>query len=679
MRRRLFFRSLFTFSLVTLLLLSSPWLTVAAPLPPLARQFVPVQPAVDARDSSIVQSNSTTATSVFYPSGDAAVQEGAPNAPDPSNFYLGAGHYQGFPYGANGRVRSYMRFDLSSLPAGTSIVSATLRLYHAGGADYIGQTRNVTFYRVTGNWSEASVTWNNRPGYAETLGGVTTTYDFVGWLNLDLSNQVRAWAEGNQPNYGVVAIGPEDTPGIYRVFTSRETDHSPELHVRYLPPVPPVLDVQPGLLSVRASGTQSPPVPSLHISNVTRGSLEWTASKTGDASWLVLGKSSGSAMPTTPDNMSLTVNAAGLAPGTYTEQVRISSNTPNVAGSPLTVTFTLEVADYLSNIYLPLVTGGGGISPPKTVALIVGIGDYQYLDPAPVSSGNLPDGWGFDLPNPPKDVEAFHRLILAKFGTPPNNVLRYGGGSEETPTTAFGEASMLAYPLATRANVIAAFGQLDTMEDEDTTVIFYFSGHGGQTPDEHGDEADGHDEFIAMYDTITTTVGFTNVLTDDDLEGLLGNLESEHIVVILDSCFSGSMMDTTLQASNDLLQRGLVHPIKPRPVANSVHSDQAALAELAGPGRVIITAGTGDQGTWESNMLGHGVFTYFFLQGLQDSLHDANQNGRVSAEEAYWFIRDLVDDWVVANVTPTPENPDPHQNPDMDDQYLGQMDLAWLP
>jgi len=238
---------------------------------------------------------------------------------------------------------------------------------------------------------------------------------------------------------------------------------------------------------------------------------------------------------------------------------------------------------------------------------------------------------------------------------------------------------MLAYPLATRANVIAAFGQLDTMEDEDTTVIFYFSGHGGQTPDEHGDEADGHDEFIAMYDTITTTVGFTNVLTDDDLEGLLGNLESEHIVVILDSCFSGSMMDTTLQASNDLLQRGLVHPIKPRPVANSVHSDQAALAELAGPGRVIITAGTGDQGTWESNMLGHGVFTYFFLQGLQDSLHDANQNGRVSAEEAYWFIRDLVDDWVVANVTPTPENPDPHQNPDMDDQYLGQMDLAWLP
>jgi len=180
-----------------------------------------------------------------------------------------------------------------------------------------------------------------------------------------------------------------------------------------------------------------------------------------------------------------------------------------------------------------------------------------------------------------------------------------------------------------------------------------------------------------MYDTNTSPSGFVDVLTDDDLEALLAGLESEHIVVILDSCFSGSMMETTVQTSGDLLRRGLANPVKSN--VSSVKSDQAALAELVGPGRLIVTAGTGDQGTWESSTLENGVFTYFYLEALQESLNDANQNGRISAEEAYWFSRDLVDEWVVANVSPTSELSDPHQNPDIDDQYFGQMDLTWIP
>ena len=673
MRRRSFLSLSFAFILVSLLLLPLQRLSVAAPSPPLVRHLVPLQQAIDVHTSSISRPNSTTAMLPFYSSNDATVQEGAPSSTDPSNPNLGAGYNLSsyFPFWADGRVRSYLTFDLSSLPADSTIISATLRLYHVGGVDYPGQTRNVTFYRVTENWNEASVTWNNRPNYAESLGSVSTTYDFEGWVTLDLTAQVLAWVGGTQANYGVVAIGPEGTPGVCRLFTSRETIYRPELHVRYLPAPPPVLDVWPGALSARASSTQLPPASRLHISNITNGSLEWSASKVDGATWLALSKSSGSTTPTIPDSLSLTVDASGLAPGTYTEQIRISSSTPNVEGSPLTVTFTLEVVDQLSEIYLPLIVGGGGGSttPPKVVALIIGIGDYQYLGPA-AGLGDLPDDWGTDLPNPPRDVDDFHNLLLVELGVSPTDILRYGGGPDEAGTMAFGENSIRAYPLATRANTVAAFGQLEGMEDEQTTVIFYYSGHGGQTGDDNGDEIDGYDEFIAMYDTITDTVGFVNVLTDDDLAGLLGNLESEHIVVILDSCFSGSMMGATVQASGDLIRRGLVNPMKSD--GSFVQSDQAAMAELVASGRVIISAGTGDQGTWESNVLENGVFSYFLGQSLRDSLHDANQNGRISAEEAYWFSKDAVDAWVYANLAS-------HQNPEINDQHFGQMDLTWLP
>ena len=116
-----------------------------------------------------------------------------------------------------------------------------------------------------------------------------------------------------------------------------------------------------------------------------------------------------------------------------------------------------------------------------------------------------------------------------------------------------------------------------------------------------------------------------------------------------------------------MLSRGLISPIAPDTAATA-----DALAELTGENRLIITGGTGDQLTWESASLQNGVFTYFFLQGLTDSLNDANKNGYISGEEAYWFSRDAVDDWVFTN-TGT------HENPDINDQILGQVDLTVLP
>ena len=323
-----------------------------------------------------------------------------------------------------------------------------------------------------------------------------------------------------------------------------------------------------------------------------------------------------------------------------------------MAGSPLTVGLTLEVLDRPFNIYLPIVSGGGGTtdSAPQIVALVVGIADYQNIGPPP-EPGDVPDEWGYDLVAPYYDVQDMIAMLRTHAGVSPENIIQR---TEQA---------------ATRENVITAFDELDQKEDEDTIVIFYYSGHGGQTPDHDGDESDGRDEFIAMYDTDRTPDGFERVLTDDDLQALLALLESQHIIIIIDACYSGGMIGSAIQslALGDLQRRGLAYPLDP-----GVMPDQEPLNDLIGPGRVIIASGTGDQATWESGSLQNGVFTYFFLQGLQDALHDANGNSRISAEEAYWFTRDAVDDWVYANQAE-------HQNPDIHDLHFGQVDLTWLP
>ncbi|GAB4526967.1 MAG: hypothetical protein Kow0063_01770 [Anaerolineae bacterium] len=646
--------SLLVVALLSLLLPPSARVVVAAQPPPLDQVIAPLQPAVGDRPPGLTNDVGAMATTIFYPSADAPVREGAPNSTAPNQLYLGAGYDDGYLYGSSGRVRFYLHFNLSSLPADCIITEATLRLYQVGGRDYPGVSRTVSLYRVTGNWSEASVTWNNRPGYAEAVGDIHTTYDFLGWRDVDVTDLVRAWVAGSQTNYGVVAIGPESIEGVFRVFASRESTHAPELHVSYIIVPPPVLDVSPGALSIRSSSSGGPTQSSILISNVTANSLNWMATKLGGATWLSLDKSSGSATPISPDTLGLTIDPTGLAVGAYTEQIQINSDTPQVEGSPQTVTLTLEVLDHLGLVYLPLLLKGGGAdNTPQIVALAIGIADYQYLEP-PEESGDLPDDPSSgDLFAPIYDLQDFVLYLRNVLDVPDSNIIQLGESK------------------ATKSNVVAAFDQLDAKENRNTVVFIYYSGHGGQVPDSNGDESDGYDEFIAMYEVQAVPGGFTGILTDDELEALLANLDSLHVIIILDSCYSGGMVGATATySSGDLLRRGLGRPAAEG--APFVQEEMMAMTELAGPGRVVLTGGTGGQATWESYSLQNGVFTYFFLEALQDALNDANQNERISAEEAYWFSRDMVDDWVYTNQQA-------HQNPDISDSHFGQVDLTWLP
>jgi hypothetical protein len=93
----------------------------------------------------------------------------------------------------------------------------------------------------------------------------------------------------------------------------------------------------------------------------------------------------------------------------------------------------------------------------------------------------------------------------------------------------------------------------------DDRVLFYFSGHGSQIPDENNDEDDQFDEVLLLYDTVLSEKRgrqtLNGVLLDDHLNHMLARMKSRNILVILDACHSGSATKR-MQLSSRSFQAG---------------------------------------------------------------------------------------------------------------------------
>ena len=124
------------------------------------------------------------ASTTLYPVADAWVNYWLPNNNYGTATQLEVGSEecpgQEFP----DRGRALIRFDLSAIPAGQVIQSASLQLYlryaYSGGAS----TNTINVHRVSASWTETGVTWNNQPGHAATAAaralGVTVSVA-AGW------------------------------------------------------------------------------------------------------------------------------------------------------------------------------------------------------------------------------------------------------------------------------------------------------------------------------------------------------------------------------------------------------------------------------------------------------------------------------------------------------------------
>src|SRR3990172_4420089 len=132
--------------------------------------------------------------------------------------------------GAGGVRRTFLRFDLGSVPTGVPVAKATLRLY-VGAVDNPG---SVDLRLVQAAWSEATLNSNNAPSLGPTLATLTIPSSAAGnYANLDVTSIVANYLAGATSNL-CISLVPGAAGSVRVDFNSKEnagTSHAPEIEV----------------------------------------------------------------------------------------------------------------------------------------------------------------------------------------------------------------------------------------------------------------------------------------------------------------------------------------------------------------------------------------------------------------------------------------------------------------
>lgn len=157
------------------------------------------------------------------------------NAPD----YNGGSYvrlYSGLSSGQE--KRSVLRFDLGSIPQGSTIDSATLTLAQI----YKESGSTVNVHRVTAAWSEDTATWNNvGSAFDPAVMAAINAASGAGERVADLTALVQGWVSGAYANEGILL---EEAPVLKTEFRSSEESVQatrPLLSVCYSEPNPGVM------------------------------------------------------------------------------------------------------------------------------------------------------------------------------------------------------------------------------------------------------------------------------------------------------------------------------------------------------------------------------------------------------------------------------------------------------
>lgn len=138
--------------------------------------------------------------------------------------------------GRDGKDRAMLlRWDLSSIPRGCAILSASIEM------DVVddGKGQAYGLYALRGDWAESTATWGlARHRGATKLGELAPNRKgpYVVKLNAQGVLQVQAWVDRTSPNFGLLIADPMRTNAVG--IHSREAtnpESRPKLVLTYLP------------------------------------------------------------------------------------------------------------------------------------------------------------------------------------------------------------------------------------------------------------------------------------------------------------------------------------------------------------------------------------------------------------------------------------------------------------
>ena len=133
-------------------------------------------------------------------------------------------------------------------------------------------------------------------------------------------------------------------------------------------------------------------------------------------------------------------------------------------------------------------------------------------------------------------------------------------------------------------------------------LLVHYSGHGTQVYDKSGDESDGYDEAVYLYD---------GTVIDDDIGDALKDIpEGATVVLAFDSCFSGTVTRGKIQ------NRYFQNPDLPK---RNKKRKRFKKSEM----KWIVFSGCGENQTSADAYINgryNGAFTYYFLKTLENEL-----------------------------------------------------------
>ena len=223
---------------------------------------------------------------------------------------------------------------------------------------------------------------------------------------------------------------------------------------------------------------------------------------------------------------------------------------------------------------------------PHAYAVVIGIEKYLGSDIPPAKYAS-------------RDAQAM-KLHLRALGFPERNI------------------HIVTDTHATQGILKAEIRWLRNNTDAQSTIFFYFSGHGAPDPDSQ--EAYLVTSDVELADLADTAFPLKKLYDD------LNSLPAKRILVALDSCFSGA-------GGRSVLETGA------RPLV-AVHMGSSSVGKI-----VVLSAAAHDQISGITQRGEHGIFTYYLLKSLNESLKDSSgKSGEVPVERLYTYVKPRVED-----------------------------------
>ena len=259
----------------------------------------------------------------------------------------------------------------------------------------------------------------------------------------------------------------------------------------------------------------------------------------------------------------------------------------------------------------------------KTVAddraLLIGIS--RYHDPRVTN-----------LQGPVNDVELISRLLLEE----------YGFRREQIRTLTDQAATKDSILQQIRAWLVQGAGPGDR-------VVFFFAGHGTYIRDRSGDEADNRDEAILATDFSRESMAGGGVpagmIIDDELSELFSEIRSRRVVLLFDSCYSGTITRDISTGSRQSRYFPIIEEEPPQGETDSLSivdlSAGSARGGVAQNPWIVLSAANANEEAYENFFLDfnrrHGSFTYYLFRGLR-GLADRNRDNSISYGEIHAYV-----------------------------------------